>query len=34
MSLVFSFLETGALQQFIDRLPDQDETSIRKAFAA
>lgn len=34
MSLAFPFLEPALLQQFIDRLEDQDETSIIKAFVA
>ena len=34
MSLSFPFLEPAKLQQFIDSLPDQDETSILRAFVA
>jgi Uma2 family endonuclease len=34
MSLAFPFLEPALLQQFIDRLANQDETSILKAFVA
>ncbi len=34
MSLAFPFLEPALLQQFIDRLADEDETSILKAFVA
>jgi Uma2 family endonuclease len=34
MSLAFPFLEPALLQQFIDRLASEDETSILKTFAA
>jgi len=34
MSLAFPFLEPALLHQFINRLGDQDETSILKAFVA
>jgi hypothetical protein len=34
MSLAFPFLEPAQLQQFIDLLSDEDETSIMKAFVA
>src|SRR5665213_181150 len=34
MSLAFPFLEPAQLQQFIERLGQQDETSIIKAFVA
>lgn len=34
MSLAFPFLEPALLQQFIERLAHQDETSILKAFVA
>lgn len=34
MSLAFPFLEPALLRQFIDRLADQDETAIIKAFVA
>jgi hypothetical protein len=34
MSLALPFLEPALLQQFIDRIGSQDETSIIKAFVA